>query len=122
LITAICERRKRWDLYHEELNTVEGIQFFNENPEVRRNYAYFPILVSEDYRMSRNELYDWLKENGIFSRKYFYPLTSDQACFKNKYKKINLESARKLSGEILTLPLYDMLPIEDARRIISYIR
>lgn len=73
------------------------------------NYAYFPILIQEDYRISRDELHDLLKVHDIYSRKYFYPITSDQACFKNKYKKCNLENARRLANQILVLPLYENL-------------
>lgn len=102
----IQERKKRWELYKEKLNSVHGIQFFKEQKDVTRNYAYVPILVKKDGYRNRDELYQYLCENNIYSRKYFYPLSSDQACFKNKYKKIDLDSARKLAEQILVLPLY----------------
>ena len=41
------------------------------------NYAYFPILVQPDYPLSRDALYQKLKEHGIYARRYFYPLISD---------------------------------------------
>lgn len=118
---ALAERKIRYDCYKERLNSVEGIRFFTDHPEANRNYAYFPILVGKDYRISRNELYDLLKEHNIFPRKYFYPLTSDQACFKNKYKNVQLENARILSNSVLSLPLYEHLEPENVERIISYI-
>ncbi len=49
--------------------------------EIEKNHAYFPIIVSDDYSMTRDELYDRLKENNVFSRKYFYPLTSIKPVF-----------------------------------------
>lgn len=117
---ALAERKIRYDCYKERLNKVEGIHFFTDHPEANRNYAYFPILVGKDYRISRNELYDLLKGHNIFSRKYFYPLTSDQTCFKNKYKNLQLENARILSNSVLSLPLYERLEPENIERIISY--
>ena len=88
---TLRERKERYDLYVNELEKVKGVMFFARNKEADNNYAYFPILIENDYRMSRDELYAYLRENNIFSRKYFYPLTSDQACFKNKYKKEKMD-------------------------------
>ena len=51
----------------------------------------------------------------------FYPLTSDQACFKNKYKKMNLDVARELSANIIVLPLYAGMDAGDIERIVDVI-
>ena len=84
---------------------------------MRSNYAYFAIIVEDSYPVTRDELYDRLREKGIYARKYFYPLTSDQACFKNKYKKVDLHSARRLSEHILVLPFYEKLEMEKIQEI-----
>ena len=86
------------------------------------NYAYFPVLVEDNYIMSRDELYVHLKHSNIYTRKYFYPLTSDQACFKNKYKKVDLENARELSRKVLVLPIYEDLDRKDACNIVEVIK
>lgn len=116
------ERKKRYDLYIEKLKGIEGIRFFESNKNATKNYAYFPIIVEAEYGISRDELCNRLKQNGIYSRKYFYPLTSDQACFKNKYKNICLECARELSEKVLVIPLYDTLEMEWISRISNLIR
>lgn len=109
---AIQERKIRYEKYRELLGNVPGIRFFEERKECGKNYAYFPVLVEKEYGMTRDALYDLLKENNIYARKYFYPLTSDQACFKNKYKKVDLSNARKLSKEVLVIPFYEKLEME----------
>lgn len=119
--TAIQERKKRYEKYKELLSSVEGINFFEDNSGCKKNYAYFPILVEENYEKTRDELYDFLKENNIYSRKYFYPLTSDQACFKNKYRNVDLSNARRLSNQVLVLPFYEKLEMENIDRIINLI-
>ena len=58
----------------------------------------------------------------IFSRRYFYPLTSDEVCFKNKYIKQDLQKARYYSDRILVLPLYADLKNEEVERIVDVIR
>ena len=114
---AIQERKKRHDCYMERLGDVEGIQILKQEGVATNNYGYFPIVVGPEYKLSRNEIYNRLKENNIFARKYFYPLTSDQACFKNKYRDANIQAARKLAEQVLVLPLYEDLEMEAVEKI-----
>ena len=72
--------------------------------------------------MSRDEVFERLRENNIFARKYFYPLTADQACFKNKYRGANIINAREMAQHILILPMYAELGIKVAGRIIKIIK
>lgn len=116
------ERRKKYDFYKEKLSDVKGIRFFEKNEEATNNYAYFPILIEDDYKRSRDELYEYLKENNIYSRKYFYPLTSDQACFKNKYRNDSLDNARELARRILVIPFYEKIETEEMEKIVREIR
>ena len=95
---------------------------FEKKQGVKRNYGYFPILVEEEYPLSRDELYERLKEQGIHTRKYFYPLTSDQACFKNKYRDTELKCARKLSEKVLVMPLYQGFEMRKLAEVIEIIR
>jgi dTDP-4-amino-4,6-dideoxygalactose transaminase len=119
---AIAERKKRYDYYKERLQGVHGIRFFEKRQETTNNYAYFPIIIEEDYGKTRDEVYDYLKENNIYSRKYFYPLTSNQACFKNKYKNAALDNARELSNKVLVIPFYEKLETEIQDEIIRLIK
>lgn len=98
---ALTNRKERYEYYKEQLKDVKGIHFFEKNNDATLNYAYFPVLIEEEYGCTRDELYNMLRENDVYARKYFYPLTSDQACFKNKYKNEELDSARKLAKRIL---------------------
>lgn len=119
---AIQERKKRYDFYIQCLKDVEGLRFLRQKGDATNNYAYFPVLVGEGYGKSRDELFDLLRENDIYARKYFYPLTSDQACFKNKFKNVDLKVARKLADEVMVLPLYEELALESINKICEIIR
>lgn len=119
---GIKERKIRHELYYEELKGTNGISFFQDNDNIVKNYAYCPIILNDEYPISRNELYDKLRENDIYARKYFYPLTTEQTCFKNKYKNISLENARILSNNVLVLPLYEELEEEKIRGICKVIK
>ena len=85
------------------------------NPDVVSNYGYFPLLFSDEE--TRNKVYDRLKSRGIHTRKYFYPLTSDQVCFNDQYKDTKLDRAREYSKRILVLPIYPDLEEEVVVRV-----
>lgn len=115
--------RKQWyEEYRKNLELIKGIRFFKFNSYEDWNYAYFPILIEDNYPMSRDELYEYLKCNNVYARKYFYPLTSDQACFKNKYKNIDLKNAKEISKKILVLPFYEELDLENIYNIIEKLK
>lgn len=115
----IDKRKKVIDCYEEHLRGIEHIRLIKRKANEKPNYAYFPILVEKEGK--RNYIYDELKKENIYSRKYFYPLTSDQACFKNKYKNIKLDNARYVSNNILVLPLYADLERENVIKICKII-
>lgn len=122
-IDQAIEKRKIIDgVYRSYLSNLKGIRIFKENQYEDRNYAYFPILVEDEYPLSRDGLYAYLKENNIYTRKYFYPITADQKCFGNRYKTSDLKNARELADRVLVLPLYEQLELEDVYAIVGLMR
>ncbi len=119
---ALEDRKKQYEFYRQAVNEIQGIGLFEEKADATKNYAYFPIIVQEEYKRTRDEIYDLLKENDIHARKYFYPLTADQACFRNKYRNRDFNNARKLSGQILVLPMYEGLELQQIANIMDIIR
>ena len=116
---SIADRKRVHDSYKSRLTGTSGIRILipDDGGRVKRNYAYFPIIVEENYPISRNELHTKLSEKGIHARKYFYPLTADQACFKNRYRSIDLPIARRISERVLVLPMYEGLEEEVIEKI-----
>ncbi len=109
--------------YKEMLSDIAGIGFLMDVDGVKHNYSYFPILVNESlYGMSRNELHEVLKEYNVFTRKYFYPLVVDFDCYRNIDISYILPTAKQISNEVLTLPLYSSLQLEEVEQICSNIR
>lgn len=114
----IAKRKNIVAYYRENLKNVNGISLVSSDSELKSNYAYFPILVNNG---KRNLLYDTLRNNGIFSRKYFFPLTADQFCFNNRYCNSKIYTARNVSDRVLVLPLYADLQFDDVNRICNLI-
>ena len=118
---AVANRKEKYEYYKEKLKDVKGIRFLDRNNEATLNYAYFPIIIEDSYGVSRDTLYEKLKENNIYSRKYFYPITSDQACFKNKYKNDEVGCARQLAKKILVIPFYEKMNLNHQKYIVNII-
>lgn len=118
----IAKRKVVVERYRENLCGIKGLRVKMSREGIEDNYSYLPIICDEkEFGITRDEIYEELKKNKIYARKYFYPLTADQACFKNKYKKCNIPVARYISDRVLTLPLYSDLSLEDVDNICSII-
>ena len=114
----IAKRRAVVERYREHLEGVDGLRLNVQQPEVRSNYAYFPVVFDENlFGASRNEVMDALAQNGIGARKYFYPLTNPFECFHGKYDVDATPVALHVAKRVLTLPLYADLSMEDVDRI-----
>lgn len=112
--------------YKDKLKNICGIGLLeNANKLNSINYAYFPILINNQYPISRDELYKKLKENNIHPRRYFYPLISDFPMYRgySSAKRENLPNATAAAERVLCLPIYpdlDKFVIDKIVDIIKY--
>lgn len=106
---SISQRKYLANLYRECLADIRGIALLPEFPNVESNYSYFPIFVDEQtYGMSRDTLYEKLKDAGIMGRRYFYPLISEFPMYKDlpSSGKSNLPVAHRTADSVICLPMY----------------
>ncbi len=122
--TAIEARKAIAQAYLRELHDVPGIACFAAGPGITPNYSYFPILVGPDYPLSRDGLYAKLRENGIFARRYFYPLISSMPMYRGlpSAAAANLPVATRIAEQVLCLPIYSELKQDAIDRIITVSR
>lgn len=114
-------RRKKVQLYNEQLEGSSHVRTLKfDNPDVTYNYAYYPIVFST--AELRDDIYNELKKENIYARKYFYPLTSDAACFGDQYSASELDVARDISARVLVLPLYPELEDSSIIRVVQNIK
>ena len=120
---AIAKRKATAEKYRTALKDVPGIRFLNDIEGVHHNYAYFPIFISAEYGISRDALYEKLKEHNIYGRRYFYPLISTFSAYKglDSANPANLPVAHKLADQVLCLPMFAGLTDEDIDRTIKVI-
>ena len=119
----ISARAERDQLYRGRLKNVEGIYCQPPIRQTVRNYAYFPIFVQDDFALSRDELYERLREQGIFGRRYFYPLISEFPMYRDLPSAAQhlLPAAYKASRSVICLPLYPDLAISVVETICDLI-
>jgi dTDP-4-amino-4,6-dideoxygalactose transaminase len=121
---AISQRKEIDAIYRNALEGVVGIRCLSDINETGANYSYFPILIDTQYPVSRDDLYDRLKRNGIYARRYFYPLISDIPMYRGmpSARRENLPSASKAAIQILCLPIYPALETSQTQRIIDIVK
>lgn len=120
---AIRHRQEIDTLYRQALESVAGIDCPSLPPGITWNHAYFPILVQPGYPLSRDELYHRLREVGIHSRRYFYPLISEFPMYRNlsSAAPASLPIAHNVAKRVLCLPIYPALELEEMDKIIDII-
>lgn len=120
---AIARRKEIDTTYRELLKNVEGINCLLSAGEKVANYSYFPILVEAQYPISRNALYQKLKDQNIYARRYFYPLISDFPMYRGlpSARRENLPVATDVAFKVLCLPIYPELTNDILQRIVNLI-
>ena len=118
----ISKRKKAYERYMERLDGIRGIKLCPVQKDVKSNHAYFPVAFDKAlFGASRDEVFDALNKNDIGARKYFYPVTTELDCYRDKYDASKTPVALDISRKVLTLPMYADLSIADVDRICDVI-
>jgi len=120
---ALAQRAEIDNRYRDQLACVKGIRCLGDAGERVANYGYFPIFVEPEYPLSRDALYQKLRDQNIFARRYFYPLISDFPMYKSSQSaaESNLPIARDVASKILCLPIYPSLDVVGQMKVINSI-
>lgn len=114
------EKRKQIKaIYDEKLSKVKGIRIPHMPQNTTNSYQYYPIVIEDEYPLTRDELYEKFKTMDILTRKYFYPACHDYECYKNDItvKTARLRVTDDLKTKVLCLPFYGDLTKEIAEKI-----
>ncbi len=122
----IAKRKKVVERYRKNLMPLtknNGIMLNPIQKDVQQNYAYFPVVFNEEILgYTRNDVKNALEEHGVFSRKYFYPITNAFECYEGQFDPNETPVALRTSKRVLTLPLYADLELDDVDRICNIIK
>lgn len=114
----ISKRRIVAERYWEHLDGVPGVRVFRPVAGMKANYAYLPVLFDPVvFGATRDDVFDSLDAADVGARKYFYPLVPDFECYCTIYSSDRTPVAKKAASQVLTLPMYADLALEDVDRI-----
>lgn len=120
---AIEKRRKLYLAYLDLLSDLPGIIFNYEDKDLIRNYSYFPIRISSKvYPGKRDQIYKDLNQKGIQALCNFFPIIPKHPCYQNLKTWESTPIAEQVSKEILLLPLYEDLLLEQVEYICENFR
>ena len=124
-INAAMLRRKEIDqTYRSALKEIKGITYLNSHSSPEANHSYFPILIDDQYPISRDALYEKFKDQGVFVRRYFYPLISNFPMYRGlpSAAPTNLPNATYAAERVLCLPIYPALDSQAQSRVIEILQ
>lgn len=118
----IAARARVTERYRERLGGLDGIHLVAPQQNTVPNHAYFPVRVDDEvFGVNRDGVFDLLADHHVHARKYFAPLTSDFECYDGVFDSSLTPIARRVSTQILALPMYSTLSGEDVDRICDVI-
>ena len=118
------KRKQLKNIYDSELSKVKGIRIPQMPDFATDSYQYYPIIIENEYPMSRDDLYEKFKTMDIYTRKYFYPACHDYECYKNdlSVKLSDLSIVDDLKNKVLCLPYYGNLDHDIAYKICKFVK
>jgi dTDP-4-amino-4,6-dideoxygalactose transaminase len=123
-VDEVITKREQVDAtYRRMLAPITGIRCLARPEGIRWNHAYFPIFVGPEYPASRDALYARLREQGIWGRRYFYPLISEFPMYRGlgSAKRENLPVAFGVAQSVICLPMHPQLALDEIERIVGVI-
>jgi len=123
-IDEVIEKRRKIDArYRASLYGTQGITCLAKQNDTVKNYSYFPIIVDDNYPLSRDDLYQKLKDNDVFARRYFYPLISNMPMYRglNSASATNLQAAENIANQVICLPIYPDMDETDCNKVAGII-
>ena len=106
--------------YQRAFANKKGIEFQKTDNQRRSACNYFVLRITEQAPISCEELYLKLQEQGIESKRYFYPPAHKIRAYLD-WQKDSFPNSELLSEQCLALPLYPGLEAEEQERIIKTI-
>lgn len=120
---ALARRREIEQFYRSSLERTKGIELPPVPPDTIGNASYFPILITGDYPLSRDELYFKMKARGIHGRRYFYPLISNMPMYRDlpSVMRGGLHAANEVAEQVICLPIYPDMKAENQEHVVELI-
>jgi len=121
-IKKINELRKNASsYYYKNLQNIPGIILPDMVNDKSHSYHLYTIRVKSPYKLSRNQLFKKLKDDGIRTTVYWMPIHMYTAY--TKFTSLsNIKNTSKIYEEILALPLFPNITLKHQNKVIACIK
>ncbi len=113
----LLTRKEIANIYNTKLSSNSLIHLPNMLFDLNYNYTYYPILLKDEGL--RNYLYNELRKQRIFVRKYYHPMLNN--ILNSHTRNLEYKVANDISSRILCLPIYPGLNRDTQLRIINLV-
>ena len=114
-------RKKASSYYNKNLQNIPGIILPDMVNDKTHSYHLYTIRVTKPYKLSRNQLFKKLKDNGISTTVYWMPIHKYTA-YRKFVKTSNTLNTTKIYDEILALPLFPNISKKHQDAVIKVIK
>jgi dTDP-4-amino-4,6-dideoxygalactose transaminase len=118
---TLTARQRVSERYDKLLADIEGLTVLRHQQDVISNHAYYPVFFDAGQQM-RDAVNESMAKEGIITRKYFYPLTAEFACVREKVTAERTPVAEKAAATVLCLPMYPDLTPSEIERVVTVLR
>jgi dTDP-4-amino-4,6-dideoxygalactose transaminase len=122
-ISKINELRKNAAKYYNKmLKNVRGIISPKIVNDGSHSYHLYTIRVTKSYGKTRNQLFEFLRDNGIRTTVYWLPIHKFTAYKKFIKNPDDVKNSARIYEEILALPLYPTISRKQQDVVIDHIK
>jgi len=116
------QRKNACDYYNSKLKNIKGLIIPNYPKNSLSSYHLYIIKITNDFKLSRDQLFRKLLDSGIRTSVHYKPL-HEFTILKTKGKiKDKLKVSKKLYDEILSLPLFQNIIRKEQNLVIDCIK
>ncbi len=115
---------RNYQLYHNELSGLAGINLLPYDEAEQNNYQYIVIEIDRDCTTSRDEIVQTLHAENILARKYFWPGCHKMEPYRKLYPHAGLllSNTIKVADRVILLPTGTSINHEMIKIVASVIR
>tara|TARA_Y100000748_G_scaffold303986_1_gene311146 strand:+ start:4023 stop:5180 length:1158 start_codon:yes stop_codon:yes gene_type:complete len=114
-------RRNAAFYYHSKLKNISGIILPDMVNDKTHSYHLYTIRVTEKFRLSRNQLFKKLKDNGVRTTVYWMPV-HEYTAYRKFAKSSSTKNTKRMYNEILSLPLFPTITKNHQNKVINIIK
>jgi len=114
----VSKRNELANLYKKRLNKIPGISFQYIPQDNVTTFKDFAIIINKkSFGMDRDELIKQLNKEGIFTKKYFFPLHNMDAYKRIEHRAENLNNTDFVAKNIICLPIFSHMSKDAVEKI-----